>query len=40
MHTFENLKIVLASMRTDADAADVDRRRRQWLGDNISSPGT
>ena len=34
MHTFENLNIVLK--RTPAEA---DRRRRQRLGDNISSPG-
>ena len=31
MHTFENQHY------TNADA---DRRRRKWLSDNISSPGT
>ena len=34
MHTFENLEHC-----ANADA-DTDRRRRQHLGDNISSPGT
>ena len=34
MHTFENKHCA----NTDTDV-DKDRRRRQWLGDNISSPG-